>query len=196
MKSKFVVDFFKRSTFAVVGASKDPSKFGNKVLKSYIAHEKPVIPVHRTEKSIEGLFCAPSLSDISPDILRDVGVSIVTPPPVTREVLEEGLDLGETPPSLAPCHLVIYFPHLNYCLCIPTSCGSQFSLVFEGIKHYLLQPGTLDANCRDFMKAKMGKCNLIEGSAIQEMGDPETETEEEEETVTPGPASIKATDSA
>jgi len=93
--SKLGKEFFKRSTFAVVGASKDPTKFGNKVLKCYIAHEKPVIAIHPKEEIIEGLYCAKSLSKLPKDVLCDLGVSLVTPPTISKKVLEEGLSLGK-----------------------------------------------------------------------------------------------------
>lgn len=95
MSTKLGVEFFKRSTFAVVGASKDPTKFGNRVLKCYIAHQKPVIAIHPKEEIIEGLHCAKSLSKLPEDIRSDLGVSIVTPPAITRQVLEEGFNLGK-----------------------------------------------------------------------------------------------------
>lgn len=87
-------EFFRRGVFVVAGASKDREKFGNKVLRCYLQHQKPVIPLHRTEKSIEGVFCVNSLAQLSSDIIRDVGVSVVTPPAVTRQIIEEANDLG------------------------------------------------------------------------------------------------------
>jgi predicted CoA-binding protein len=38
--------FFKAAEYAVVGASADPSKFGNKVLKWYRSQSLNVIPVN------------------------------------------------------------------------------------------------------------------------------------------------------
>jgi predicted CoA-binding protein len=40
------LSFFKATEFAVVGASADPTKFGNKVLKWYRYHQLPVIPIN------------------------------------------------------------------------------------------------------------------------------------------------------
>jgi uncharacterized protein len=113
-KSKLVTEFFRRSTFAVVGASKDPTKFGNRVLKCYITHEKPVIAIHPKEEQIEGLYCAKSLSTLPSDIRVDLGVSLVTPPAITRKVLEEGLSLG-APVAALYIACVSYASHIVIC---------------------------------------------------------------------------------
>ena len=61
---------------------------------------------------------------------------IVTPPNVTRMILEEGFQLG--------------------------------------IKDYMLQPGTLDNNCREYIEQIMLKdnqCNVIESCILVELGE-------------------------
>ena len=93
--------FFQLRAFAVVGASEDRAKFGNKVLRCYVKHGKDVTPVNKRSLAIEGLPCVPSLAawvsgqqekqQHAPDAL---GVSIVTPPGVTKVVIEEGYRLG------------------------------------------------------------------------------------------------------
>ncbi|KAG0196718.1 hypothetical protein BGX28_009837 [Mortierella sp. GBA30] len=74
--------------FAVVGASNNPSKFGNKVLRWYIDHGYTAVPVNPREKMIESLSCVPNLSTL-PGEPGDYHVSIITPPAVTKSVLEE-----------------------------------------------------------------------------------------------------------
>ncbi|KAG0064119.1 hypothetical protein BGZ89_009363 [Linnemannia elongata] len=75
--------------FAVVGASTNRSKFGNKVLRWYQENGYPsVTPVNPKEPIIESLACVPSLSSL-PGPHTDYHVSIITPPTVTKSILEE-----------------------------------------------------------------------------------------------------------
>lgn len=83
--------FLSSPAFAVVGASSNRDKFGNKVLRSYIKQHKKVYPVNPREKEIEGLACVPNISDL-PDEVKSL--SIVTPPPVTEKVVSEAIQKG------------------------------------------------------------------------------------------------------
>ncbi|CAE6462444.1 unnamed protein product [Rhizoctonia solani] len=84
--------FFKSSQFAVVGASKDQSKYGTKILKWYLDRQIAVTPVHPKEPELEGIKAVPKLAGLaSPD---KTSVSIVTPPNVTLGILKEGKELG------------------------------------------------------------------------------------------------------
>lgn len=83
--------FLAESTFAVVGASPDRTKFGNKVLRCYVQHGRKVVPVHPKEPAVEGLAAFPSLSAIP---ARPGAVSVITPPAVTEKVVEECGKLG------------------------------------------------------------------------------------------------------
>ncbi|KAF9360678.1 hypothetical protein BGX26_008181 [Mortierella sp. AD094] len=74
--------------FAVVGASSNRTKFGNKVLRWYVDHGYSAIPVNPKEKTIESLSCVPNLSSL-PGSPSEYHVSIITPPTVTKSVLEE-----------------------------------------------------------------------------------------------------------
>jgi len=58
-------------TFAVVGASQDPSKYGNELLQALRAHGHNAIPVNRKYKAIDGLPCYCSLADLPniPDVV-------------------------------------------------------------------------------------------------------------------------------
>jgi predicted CoA-binding protein len=93
-------DFFNsRGLFAVVGASADREKFGNKVLRCYQKRQYPVVPINQKTPEIEGLRCTESLTALSRSLpaglsMRDVGVSIITSPAVTKNVIQEGYDLG------------------------------------------------------------------------------------------------------
>ncbi|KAG0210335.1 hypothetical protein BGX28_009387 [Mortierella sp. GBA30] len=74
--------------FAVVGASSNRTKFGNKVLRWYLDHGYTAIPVNPKEESIESVSCARNLSSL-PGTPSEYHVSIITPPSVTKSVLEE-----------------------------------------------------------------------------------------------------------
>jgi len=85
-------EFFAATQFAVVGASNDKTKFGNKVFMWYIDHSKPVTPIHPKEDSIEGVPALKSLSLLpSP---ATTSISIITPAKVTLSVLKEAKELG------------------------------------------------------------------------------------------------------
>jgi uncharacterized protein len=69
---------------AVIGASNNRTKFGNKAVRSYRAHGHSVYPVNLTETTIEGLPVFRSIEDIPVDI--DVTL-VYLPPAVTLTVL-------------------------------------------------------------------------------------------------------------
>ena len=92
--------FYSFSRYAVAGASADRSKFGNKVLRCYLQKGYDAIPVSIKCAEIEGLSCVKSVREI--DFTKGVGLSIVTPPKATRQVLEEALDSGCTRFALQP----------------------------------------------------------------------------------------------
>jgi len=86
------VDFLTSPHFAVVGASKDETKVGTKVLKWYVEHGKEVTPVHPKEDEIQGLAAVRTLADL-PDPTH-TSVSVVTGPKVTLGLLEQVKALG------------------------------------------------------------------------------------------------------
>ena len=73
-----------RTVVAIVGASNDRSKFGNKALRAYLKRGFAVYPVSNREKTVEGLEAYPSVADIPGDIDR---VSVYLRPKDTLEVL-------------------------------------------------------------------------------------------------------------
>jgi predicted CoA-binding protein len=76
---------------AVVGASNDPSKYGNIIVRNLAAKGYTVLPVNPREKEIAGLPAYPNLAATPGPIHL---VDVVTPPDVTRSVLEEAARLG------------------------------------------------------------------------------------------------------
>lgn len=85
-------DFLAEGPWAVVGASTDRSKYGNKVLRCYLQQGKePVWPVNPKEPEVEGLRAYPDLASL-PAVPR--ALSIITPPKVTAAVVDEAARLG------------------------------------------------------------------------------------------------------
>ena len=78
---------------AVVGASSDPSKFGNVLLKSLIAggFSGEIYPVNPKADVIHGLPCYPTVADVPGPL--DLAV-IVVPAPAVMAVVEQAADKG------------------------------------------------------------------------------------------------------
>ena len=89
--SDLIDRFLAAGPFAVVGASNDRSKFGNRVLRCYLDHSETAYPVNPSQNEVEGLTCHARLIDL-PDPVRHV--SIITPPPVTLRVVEDAAEAG------------------------------------------------------------------------------------------------------
>ncbi|NBR84709.1 MAG: CoA-binding protein [Proteobacteria bacterium] len=69
---------------AVIGASTDRSKFGNKAVRAYVQQGFTVWPVNPKEPVVEGLPAFASIADV-PE--RPNLVSVYLPPPVVLKVL-------------------------------------------------------------------------------------------------------------
>lgn len=73
-------------TVAVVGASNDRSKFGNKALRAFQAEGYRVIPINPNETEVEGLQAYPSVLAV-PDAIDMATVYVQ--PDVTLRLLDE-----------------------------------------------------------------------------------------------------------
>ncbi len=71
-------------TVAVLGASTDRGKFGNKAVRAYVQRGFTVWPVNPKEPVVEGLPAFASIADVPG---RPNLVSVYLPPPVTLKVL-------------------------------------------------------------------------------------------------------------
>jgi predicted CoA-binding protein len=69
---------------AIVGASADRSKFGNKAVRAFQQQGYTVYPVNPKEAAIEGLPVFKSISDVP---VRPNLISVYLPPPVLLKVL-------------------------------------------------------------------------------------------------------------
>jgi predicted CoA-binding protein len=83
----------KRNIFAVVGASRDPKKYGYQVYKDLKEAGYKVYPVNPNANEILGDRCYPDLRDLptKPDV-----VDVVVPPKVTEEIVKTCKRLGIT----------------------------------------------------------------------------------------------------
>lgn len=73
-------------TIAILGASADRAKFGNKAVRAFLQQGYTVYPINPKEASIEGLPAFKSIAEIpAPPNL----VSVYLPPPVLLKILPE-----------------------------------------------------------------------------------------------------------
>ena len=81
-----------KPTVAIIGASADRQKYGNKSVRAHLKQGYDVYPVHPTESSIEGLTAYPSLEDVPVEQLDRI--SVYVPPHVGITLLEQIRDRG------------------------------------------------------------------------------------------------------
>ncbi|KAJ7485577.1 CoA binding domain-containing protein, partial [Mycena latifolia] len=84
--------FLSAPKFAVVGASTNPTKNGFKILKWLLEHHKDVVPINLKASEIQGIKCMKTLSELLDP--THTSVSIVVPPEVTLEILQQAKALG------------------------------------------------------------------------------------------------------
>jgi hypothetical protein len=75
-------------TVAILGASADRSKFGNKAVRAFVARRYDVYPVNPKGGEVEGLPAYASLAAIPADVKLD-RISVYLPPAVGLKVLPE-----------------------------------------------------------------------------------------------------------
>lgn len=73
-------------TVAIVGASNDRAKYGNKAVRAYFQQGYTVFPVNPKDKQIEGLPAFKSISDIP---VRPQRISVYVPPAVLKRILPD-----------------------------------------------------------------------------------------------------------
>jgi predicted CoA-binding protein len=92
MDQKLIAEFLdKKNVFAVVGASRDPEKYGHQVYKDLRNAGYRVYPVNPNTNESLGDKCYPSLQGlpVKPDV-----VDLVVPPKVTEQVVKTCKNLG------------------------------------------------------------------------------------------------------
>jgi predicted CoA-binding protein len=90
-KQKLISDFVNRRLWAIVGASQDRSKYGNRIFRSLRDAGYTVYAVNPNVDEVEGAKAYPTLADLpeSPDV-----VDVVVPPQVTDKVVQQVHELG------------------------------------------------------------------------------------------------------
>jgi hypothetical protein len=73
-------------TIAILGASSDRKKYGNKAVRAFMQQGHRVFPVNPKESTIEGLPAYTSIKDVP---VRPQMVSVYLPPPVVLKVLAD-----------------------------------------------------------------------------------------------------------
>ena len=73
---------------AILGASADRSKFGNKAVRAFLARDYDVYPVNPKGGEVEGLPIYKSLADIPADVQLD-RISVYLPPAVGLKGLRD-----------------------------------------------------------------------------------------------------------
>lgn len=76
---------------AIIGASKDRTKFSNKAVRAYKSQDHVVFPVNPNEKEIEGLPCYGSVLDIPLDV---DAASLYLPPEIGIKVVNDIIKKG------------------------------------------------------------------------------------------------------
>ncbi len=69
---------------ALVGASNDPEKYGNIILKNLVNKGYSMIPINPKEAEIEGIPAVPSVKELTQEIAF---LNFVVPPKVTLSIL-------------------------------------------------------------------------------------------------------------
>lgn len=90
MVSNLNTFFNKNFTYAIVGASNNPEKYGYKILKTLLDAGITAIPINPKETQILGQKVYSSIQEIPEEV--DV-IDFVTPPHITLRTLEELEDI-------------------------------------------------------------------------------------------------------
>jgi predicted CoA-binding protein len=96
---ELIKEFLAKKKFAIVGATDNETKYGNRIFKNLTKRGYEVYPVNPSLKEIEGTKCYPTLTDIPVKV--DV-VDVVVPPKVTESILKDCKKLGLTNIWLQP----------------------------------------------------------------------------------------------
>ena len=92
-KEELIADFVNRRVWAVVGASQDRNKYGNRVFRSLRQAGYVVYPVNPNCTEVEGAETYARLADLTetPEV-----VNLVVPPAVTEQIVRQAHELGLT----------------------------------------------------------------------------------------------------
>jgi len=83
--------FLAAPSFAVVGASDDKHKYGHKVYRNYLDHGKKAYPINPRVQTVMG---NPAFANLQSLPEKVESVSVITPPPVTEQIVEDAIAAG------------------------------------------------------------------------------------------------------
>ena len=86
-----IKEFMAQRRFAVVGATDNPEKYGNQIVKNLKNRGYEVYPVNPRLEEVEGIKCYHTIADIP--VRVDV-VDFVVPPSATEVILQQCWELG------------------------------------------------------------------------------------------------------
>jgi len=86
-----IAAFLASDPIGVAGASRDPSKYGHRVLAALLESGRRAIPVHPKEEEILGASTVPSVAALPPGTRA---LSLITPPPVSEKIIADALAHG------------------------------------------------------------------------------------------------------
>lgn len=92
-QTKKITQFFETPKIAVVGASRNISKYGNIIYKRLKDRGYHAIPVNPFADEIDGDKCISSIADLNP---QDTALVLVTHRKDTDKITEEAIKLGFT----------------------------------------------------------------------------------------------------
>ena len=73
-------------TVAIIGASNDRSKYGNKAVRAHVQQGYTVFPVNLRESQIEGLPVFKTISEVP---VRPQRISVYLPPAIVQKILPD-----------------------------------------------------------------------------------------------------------
>jgi uncharacterized protein len=91
LMNDLISSFLLNKKIGVVGSFKDVEKYAYVIVKELVSHGYEPVPVNPHASLVENIRCYPRVSDLPDDVLA---VDIVTPPDITRGVLDECLSKG------------------------------------------------------------------------------------------------------
>lgn len=77
----------RRPTVAILGASRDPQKYGYRSVQSHLRHGYEVFPINPRAESVAGIKAWPSLNDLPVDTVDRI--SVYLPPEIGIEYLDQ-----------------------------------------------------------------------------------------------------------
>lgn len=83
--------FLASKTYAVAGASANPKKFGNRAFRALIGSQRETYPLNPTAAEVEGQRAYATIAELP---VVPEAISVVTPPPVTRQVVADAIAAG------------------------------------------------------------------------------------------------------